>query len=401
MNILYITWKSFGADDLRTALHNLGNSVTELELPEKAKAGYDEDFAAEVRKKIASEKIKLVVSFNYFSSVSEACMGEGCRYFSWIYDSPYVNVYDKSVSNNVNYVGTFDSFMADELNSQGVATVHYVPLAVNVRRVHSRIDKLSHAGADIVLKSGLRLGSCCGDISFVGSLYNDRNRFYERLINGSGDMELAGYLDALVEAQRKIYGSNFLDECIDGEILAKIRKIMPYQVDEGCYIDERRVYSDYYLGPRIAFLDRSEMLMTLAKFFKVDLFTYTDYKIDNVNMCGSLDYYEEMPLIFNRCGINLNISLRSIRTGIPLRAMDILGAAGFMLTNYQEDMFRHFEPGKHFDYYTSIEEAVDKADYYLRHDTERNAIAAAAGEEMEKNHTFEVRLREIISNICA
>ena len=62
-------------------------------------------------------------------------------------------------------------------------------------------------------------------------------------------------------------------------------------------------------------------------------------------------------------------------------------------------MFRHFEAGKHFDYYTSVEEAVDKADYYIGHDGERSRIAAEAYEEMKLRHTYNERLKEVFAQL--
>lgn len=81
------------------------------------------------------------------------------------------------------------------------------------------------------------------------------------------------------------------------------------------------------------------------------------------------------------------------------RAMDIMGVGGFLLTNYQADMFRHFEAGKHFDYYTSVDEAVDKVGYYLSNDSERSRIAAAAYEEMKDGHTYSTRLKEVFAQL--
>lgn len=398
MNILYVRWASFGADDIKEALVKLGHNVSECVLSDKAKAGIDDEFTDMLCSKIRLVCAWLVVSFNYYPSISEACMRTGCRYFAWIYDSPYSKLYDKSVANNVNYIGTFDSFTADELTKKGVSTVHYEPLAVNVSRV-MRINGAYKNRTEIMLRTGSKVCFKDMDVEFVGSLYNNRNNFYERLCKLSNDMELMGFLDGVIEAQRAIYGYNFLDECIADDVKNRIRQFMPYKLTEGSYTSEERIYADYYLGPRMAFLDRTELLMGMSRHFKVALYSDGEFRQKNMVNYGCVDYCNEMPVIFNRTKINLNIALRSIRTGIPLRAMDIMGTGGFLLTNYQEDMFRHFEPGVHFDYYTSIEEAVDKVDYYLKHEAERSTIALTALKKMEESYTYEARLGEIISNI--
>lgn len=385
MNIIYVDWNCFGGRDILEALYGMEHQVYVIELSEKARYEHDDEFADRLVSTVRDKNAGLVISFNYYPSISEACMRTGIRYFAWIYDSPYVKMYDRSIVNNVNYIGTFDSFTADELHGKGVTTVHYVSLAVNAKRLERYVTS--------------RYSGRWHDVSFVGSLYNDKNRFYERLYEAGRDMQLIGYLDAVIDAQRRLYGVNILDESLNDEVVGRISKVMPYKIADGSFTDERRVYADYYIAPRVTFLDRQEIITRLAEIHKVDYYTYTDYKLGKAHNCGKVDYYEEMPEVFTHSKINLNISLRSIRTGIPLRAMDIMGAGGFLFTNYQADMLRHFEPGKHFDYYVSVEEAVDKADYYIRHDDERSRIAAAAYEEMKNGHTYSTRLKEVFAQL--
>ena len=385
MNIIYVDWNCFGGRDILEALYNMEHRVYAIGLSENARYGNDDEFMDRLVRLIRYRNADLVISFNYYPSISEACMRTGVRYFAWIYDSPYVKVYDRSIVNNVNYIGTFDSFTADELNGKGVTTVHYVPLAVNSNSLERYVTK--------------QYGKEWYEVSFVGSLYNDKNKFYERLYEAGRDMQLIGYLDAVIDAQRQLCGVNILDESLSDDVITRIGNVMPYKVADGSLTSERRVYADYYIAPRVTFLDRQEIITRLADRHSMDYYTYTDYKLGKAHNRGKVDYYEEMPMVFAHSKINLNISLRSIRTGIPLRAMDIMGAGGFLLTNYQADMFRHFEAGKHFDYYTSVEEAVDKADYYIGHDGERSRIAAEAYEEMKLRHTYNERLKEVFAQL--
>ena len=64
--------------------------------------------------------------------------------------------------------------------------------------------------------------------------------------------------------------------------------------------------------------------------------------------------------------------------------MDILGNGGFLLTNYQQDLFELLEPGVDFVYYTSKEEALSKIAYYLEHEDERRQIAGHARQTMQQ-----------------
>ena len=103
-----------------------------------------------------------------------------------------------------------------------------------------------------------------------------------------------------------------------------------------------------------------------------------------------------MPLVFQNSKINLNITLRSIIYGIPLRAIDIMGAGGFLLTNYQNDFGLHFTDGKDFASYSDREDLYNKVEYYLKHEDERKEIAENGCKEVRANHTYEKRLAEML-----
>ena len=54
-----------------------------------------------------------------------------------------------------------------------------------------------------------------------------------------------------------------------------------------------------------------------------------DERLTQVHYYGYADYYKQMPHIFHDAKINLNIALRVIQTGIPLRVLDVMGCGGF------------------------------------------------------------------------
>ena len=49
----------------------------------------------------------------------------------------------------------------------------------------------------------------------------------------------------------------------------------------------------------------------------------------------------------------------------PAIVFDIMGAGGFLLTNYQSDFLNFFVPGEEFVYYESKQDMMDKIGYYL------------------------------------
>ena len=114
---------------------------------------------------------------------------------------------------------------------------------------------------------------------------------------------------------------------------------------------------------------------------------------------GKIDYYDTMPTVFQHSKINLNITLKTIQTGIPLRAWDILGCGGFLLTNFQQELCDFFIPGEDFVYYESPADAIEKAAYFLSHDRDRQEIAHNAFEKIAASHTFHHRVQSMFDII--
>ena len=116
--------------------------------------------------------------------------------------------------------------------------------------------------------------------------------------------------------------------------------------------------------------------MTLSQHFSVALYAPSCPKVlDQVDYRGTVFYSSEMPKVFRLSKINLNITLKCIESGIPLRCMDILGSGGFLMSNYQPELLDYFENGREIVFYESTEDLVRKCQYYLTHEEERAAIA--------------------------
>jgi spore maturation protein CgeB len=93
------------------------------------------------------------------------------------------------------------------------------------------------------------------------------------------------------------------------------------------------------------------------------------------------------------------MTIPNIKSGVPLRIYDILGAGGFCLTNFQAELPMFFENEKHMVWYYSNEDLYEKVDYYLRHDDERNRIAQSGREFVRENCGYEARIEEILEVI--
>lgn len=128
----------------------------------------------------------------------------------------------------------------------------------------------------------------------------------------------------------------------------------------------------YAMASQVTRTERIVLLNRLSTKHQVKLYSRENNPLlQNVIFCGSAGYLEEMPKVFASSKINLNITFCMIQTGIPLRVLDILGAGGFLLTNPQREVCEQFEDGREIVVYHSIDEAAEKADYYLRYEEER------------------------------
>ena len=307
-------------------------------------------------------------SFNYFPVVSNNCQKLGIKYISVIYDSPYLMLYSYTLVNPVNYVFMFDKQEYLRLKNGGIPTVYYTTLPCNSTII------------DYLMQKTFDHEKLSADVSFVGSLYNEDHNFFDRLTNINDYTR--GYLDAIMESQLKVYGYNFIEDLLTPDILAELQRAVPYQPVPSGVESPSYVYANYF--------ERQRLLTAVAQYVPLKLYTL-DRKVSlpNVTNMGPVDYYSEMPYVFANSKINLNISLRSIQSGIPLRAMDIMGAGGFLLTNFQEDFLDCFIPNEDFVYFESEDDLCEKAQYYLSHESLRKEIAHNGHEKVKQNHSFE------------
>ncbi len=383
MNILFIEWASFGNQDIKEAFAAEGHNVVCFPFSNR-----DPRSDAEVEKALASslhqESPDVVFSFNYFPVVSNVCRKESIRYISWIYDSPYVMLYSYTAINPCNVIFVFDKELYMEFHNAGIRTVHYLPMAANTDRL-DRIVPVLPDSADFPYLY---------DVSFVGSLYTEDHNFFDRMTSLSDYSR--GYLDALMAAQMKVQGYNFIQESLS-PVIDDLYHALPMDPNPDGVESREYLYAQYVINRKITGLERDELLRAVTQQFRFDLFTPNrNYALPNLTNHGTVDYYQQMPLVFKQSRVNLNISLRSIKSGIPLRAFDIMGSGGFLLSNFQADYLDEFVPGEDFDYYESKEDLMHKLNYYLSHEEERMAIARNGHDKIADGHTFRHRVREML-----
>lgn len=371
-------------------------SVPKSEPDQAKRAGLAEELVS----KILRGNYDFVFTVNYLPVVAIACKACRVNYLSWVYDSPCVEVYSETVTYETNYVFIFDRQTCFDLMKKGISTVYYLPLAADVVYYDELLKGFRGDGS---LARGLRdkgkafAGIPFSAVSFVGSLYTKTKPQFAPLENDAG--YLKGYLDGLIKAQLGVYGVNFLEAALTPGIILEMQKLCltPQRIHSMESIEW--LYANYYLAKKVTSLERTEIVRRLAEGGIRNFTLYSgedtaDYP--EINNGGYIDYYSQAPVVFHQSKMNLNITLKSIHSGIPLRCFDIMGSGGFLLSNFQADLSLHFVAGEDFVYYDNIDDLIAKVGYYLSHEEERMKIAKNGYEKVKNHHTYRHRVREML-----
>lgn len=372
--ILFYQWYSFMNPGIEKAFKQL---EIEYDILYYQQTDWEEDaiFEEKIEKQIQDNVYDAVFSVNFAPVISKVCQHRGIRYISWVYDSPMHIRNIEVMKNSCNEIYMFDWGQVQEYKKLGVNMEH-LPLAVD-----SEIFNLP-MNDEIIKKYSAQ-------ISLVGKMYTTDYPEYTSPLS----TETKKLLNDMISSQRDVYNDCFIPELLTDELLQKINAEYA-KAGLDFYIEKREL--EYMMLCETTSRERTVILSLLSKHFDTHLYTTEKPGIDNLKVHGPVDYYKQMPYIFKLSDINLNISLKSIRTGIPLRCVDVLGCGGFLLSNYQEELVQYLEVGKDCEVYGSFEEMYEKAAFYTKHEELRKQIARNGFMKAQEIFTFRNRIEQMI-----
>ncbi len=314
-----------------------------------------------------------LIAVNYHPILARLCYKKGIKYIAWCYDCPLnvVSVED-TMAYETNYVFLFDRQQYQSYYNRGFRTVYHMPLGVNTHRLAGL--KYSPAAEQKY--------SC--EVGFVGNLY--ASRLQEILAPMSPFSQ--GYLQALMDAQFSIYGCYLLDSLLTDELFQQINDTYREKVSDTAFVLTKEALK-FAMASEITRKERIILLNLLGKRYNTKFYSYTPSDlIENALYCGSVNYVTEMPFVFHYSKINLNPIMRSIQTGIPLRAFDVMGVGGFLLSSWQEELAETYVDGEDLVLYDSIPDAIEKAAFYLSHEDIRIKIAHSGQQKTLQEHNL-------------
>ena len=401
MKVLIFEWGSYNHNDILETFREKGCECSVVKHRFKD-VNHDDEFVHEFNGYLKSGEYDLVYSTNFFPLVSECCNENSIGYISWSYDAPLdVPDIERTLGLPCNHAFMYDREQVNGYRNKGFNNVYHLPLAVNIKRL------------DRIYLSASNRKKYKSQVSFVGNLYDSQmlsirsvmNEFYQ------------GFLDAVMKAQAKIYGYYLVDDVLTDDVMADINRVVydktveyrsknrsekqnnvrTEDIDENAILHISRAALSYAMAAQITREDRLLALKLLSNHYDVGLYSREKNDLlDKVRHMGTVDYDSGMPMVFKCSDINLNMTLRCIRSGIPLRALDIMGAGGFLLSNYQPELAENFIDGEEMVMYDSIEDMYEKTGFYLRNSELRREIAARGHEKVSREYRYEDRLDEMI-----
>lgn len=374
--ILFFQWHSFMNPGIEAALKKMKMDY-DIFFYQFSDWEKDDAFLEQFDKYIIDHTYEMVLSVNFSPLIAQVCHERQLAYAAWIYDSP-IHIRDiSSMYHHTSHIFCFDRGQALDYKKMGIQAYH-LPLAADPK--HFLKQQISAADRK---KYGAQ-------ISLVGQLYQTDYAYY----SGPLQKYQRGYLDGVLKAQGKVYGAYFLPDLLSDELLKGMNE--RYLQASGGTASITKAELEYMLACEVTARERYLALAVLSNHFEVKHYAgKADERLKNVHFMGYADYEQEMPKIFRLSDINLNISLRTIRTGIPLRVLDVLACGGFLISNYQEELAEYFRLGEELVTYGDLEELVWLADVYLKDEARRKQIARCGQERIRRDFTFEKALQVI------
>lgn len=383
MRILFAGSKRQQIPNIMFALDRMGHEV--VFYPKPMEEVSKEEAEKQLRQFIKNLRIRFVIS-NMFSPVMAQLTHElDIKYAVYGMDSPYYATYLPIFPRYDNcYLFYFDRREYQMLKDRGCRNVYWLPLAADV------------ASAQNIAITDEELEAYTCDISFVGGLYG--NNQYDELI-GRFPEEIQQIFSRIIEQSAFCWdGTDRVTPFLNLKLLRLIKEMCPELYEAGFDMPDDYFIKTFFLDRKITNVERTLLVRMLAERYDFRLYTWNREKVpEGVNRFPQLSSLTETSKVYYAGRINLNITLRSIENGVPLRVFEIMSVGGFVLSNWQEGIPELFEEGKEIVTFKTPEEMIEKADYYLSHDEERMRIGINAYQKVKKCYTFEQQIGKIIS----
>lgn len=364
------------------ALESLGHEVLRVTVETK---GNGDTIVSNFIDAIVNFKPDFLLTMNHLGFDEDGVLTELFRSIempvaSWFVDSPnlIVQPFDKNVSPWMSLFLWDKSYMKD-MEAMGFDSVGYLPLGTD-ESLFKPLTAVKH-------KKKLDKYSC--DISFVG---NSMVRPVKEWMEKVGP----DFHPIVEEAAEHVAHSATLQ----GDIM----KVIHEAEREKIALLSRKEKMDL----EAAVLWRATLLYRLSRVqmlreFNVSIYGDNSWKEllrERVfQLFPPLNYYKELPFLYNSCRINFNATSRQMSEAVNQRVFDVPACGSFILTDHQEALYGLFDVGKEIIIYKNRDEIPDLVRFYMKHPDDRQAVARRCRDRVIKEHTYKHRLSSLIESM--
>jgi hypothetical protein len=166
---------------------------------------------------------------------------------------------------------------------------------------------------------------------------------------------------------------------------------LPLACDPQIHGDQHldRIYDVGFVGQRSrAYPERERILAALAARYRINDLTRPYY-------------LKDMARIYSQAKVGVNTSFNDI---LPMRFFEVMAAGALLLTPASsrngQDRLAGLVEGRHFVTFRTLDDLIDRIDYYLAHPAERDALASAARDLVLSRHTYGRRAQQVLEHIA-
>ena len=328
------------------------------------------------------------MSIHLIDNLAVAADRAGVKYMAVVWDAPYLKIFTSYGRMTNCYFSVFDKVDYRRFVERGIRHVLYQPLAVDDTRIQEWDRECDGKAGNKYLT----------DICFVGNLYEDN--FYDLFCRNVSQRLQEYFVGIFERASFRWDGINRVYGSVSDELIAYMRKTVPdFQMVNFFEITDTFLFETGYLMNKITNIERICVLNLLAERHEVTLYTASKTaaeKLQRVKIMPPVCAGRDVHRVFQSSKINLNITMRGIEGGTPQRIMDIMGAGGFVLTSYSPETAELFEEDKEIVMFKTPEELLEKVDFYLEHEDERELIAQAGHDKVMKSYTYQQKMEKLL-----
>ena len=334
---------------------------------------------------LKNNNVDFVISNMFAPVVAQVTFELEIKYAVYGMDSPmymtYLPVYPRY--DNC-YLFYFDKREYQMAKNKGYTNVYHLPLAADIE----------WAQRLVITDEEIKKYGC--DMSFVGSLYS--NNLYDENINRFPVNIQQTFSDIMEQSAFYWDGKNRLGEFITPQLADIVKITCPDVYHKPYDISDEYFFEKYYFARKLTHIERTLLIELLSERYDIHLYTRSGELVpDGVKRFPEVSQMTGGLKVFYSSKININITLRSIESAVPLRIFDIMSVGGFVISNYQEEIPELFEEGREIVTFKTPEELIEKADYYLSHDNARMKIGLNGYKKVKNCYTYEHQLNKIIS----